>query len=117
MIAGLVPLSSGDLLLNGKKQSTYKEKNWFQQLSYISQKPLFIFRNESEECRRWQSRDVTREEIEVAAEKAGITDWYVHWSAGYDHHRRRWKRPFGRRKTTSGNRKSIFEKAISDSFR
>ena len=84
MIAGLVPLSSGDLLLNGKKQSTYKEKNWFQQLSYISQNPYLFSGTIAENIAVGESRDVTREEIEVAAEKAGIADLVRSLERGYD---------------------------------
>src|SRR5690625_2542477 len=42
LIAGLLPLSEGKLLVDGKEMSTLKEEDWFNQLSYISQHP-YIF--------------------------------------------------------------------------
>ena len=84
MIAGLVPLSGGDLLLNGKPQSTYKEKDWFNQLSYISQNPYLFSGTIAENIAIGESRHVTREEIEQAAEKAGIADLVRSLEHGYD---------------------------------
>ncbi len=84
MIARLVPLSGGDLFINGKPQSTYKEKDWFNQLSYISQNPYLFSGTIAENIAIGESRLVTREEIEQAAEKAGIADLVDSLEHGYD---------------------------------
>ncbi|WP_050182637.1 thiol reductant ABC exporter subunit CydD [Domibacillus robiginosus] len=84
VIAGLIPLSEGEMLINGKPQSTFKEKEWFDQLSYISQNPYLFSGTIAENIAVGGRVDVTRVEIEQAAEKAGISEWVASLEHGYD---------------------------------
>lgn len=71
LIAGLIIPSKGSLIVNGKPLSTYREKDWFDQLSYISQHP-YIFSGTIGENIAIGSKNVSNEEIRKAAEQAGI---------------------------------------------
>ncbi len=84
MIAGLLPLSEGELLVNGKPQSDYKEKDWFDGLSYISQHPYLFSGTIAENIAIGGRTGATREEIDRAAEKAGISEWIRSLAHGYD---------------------------------
>lgn len=84
VIAGLVSLSDGELIVNGKSQSDYKERDWFDQLSYISQDPYLFSGTIAENIAIGGRSDVTREEIESAAEKAGISELVESLDQGYD---------------------------------
>ena len=84
LIAGLLEPSAGDLLVNGRRRSEYREKDWFDQFSYISQNP-YIFSGTIAENIAVGGRDgITREEIEFAAEKAGISEMISGLQYGYD---------------------------------
>ena len=84
VIAGLVPLSEGEMLINGKPQSNFKEKDWFDRLSYISQHPYLFSGTIAENIAIGGRSDATRAEIEQAAEKAGISEWMDSLEHGYD---------------------------------
>ncbi|MBN8192668.1 thiol reductant ABC exporter subunit CydD [Bacillus sp. NTK074B] len=84
LITGLLEPSEGDLLVNGRRRSEYREKDWFDQFSYISQNP-YIFSGTIAENIAIGGRDgVTREEIESAAEKAGISEMIAGLEKGYE---------------------------------
>lgn len=84
LITGLLEPSEGDLLVNGRRRSEYREKDWFDQFSYISQSP-YIFSGTIAENIAIGGRDgVTREEIESAAEKAGISEMIAGLEKGYE---------------------------------
>ncbi|MCR8849514.1 thiol reductant ABC exporter subunit CydD [Rossellomorea sp. SC111] len=84
LLAGLLDPSEGDLLINGFLRREYVEDAWFDQLSYISQNP-YLFSGTIAENIAVGGRDgVTREEIESAAEKAGISEMISGLQKGYD---------------------------------
>lgn len=84
VIAGLVPLSTGDMWVNGRLRSDYNEKDWFDQLSYISQDPYLFSGTIAENIAIGARLDVSRSEIEQAAEKAGIAQMIETLENGYD---------------------------------
>ncbi|WP_201715324.1 thiol reductant ABC exporter subunit CydD [Rossellomorea arthrocnemi] len=84
LIAGLLEPSEGEIFINGLARSEYREKVWFDQLSYISQNP-YLFSGTIAENIAVGGRDgVTREEMEFAAEKAGISEMIAELQNGYD---------------------------------
>ncbi|WP_085991411.1 thiol reductant ABC exporter subunit CydD [Oceanobacillus senegalensis] len=84
VIAGLVPLSEGKIEVDGRSLSNYKEKDWFDQLSYISQNPYLFSGTISENIAIGRQRVAPREEIEQAAKKAGISELVETLEKGYD---------------------------------
>ena len=84
MIAGLVSVSEGEMLINGEPRSNFKEKDWFDRLSYISQNPYLFSGTIAENIAIGGRLDATRVEIVQAAEKAGIPSWWIHCEHGYD---------------------------------
>ncbi|PFA69503.1 thiol reductant ABC exporter subunit CydD [Bacillus sp. AFS015802] len=84
LIAGLLDPSEGDLLINGRSRSEYTEGDWFDQLSYISQNPYLYSGTIAENIAVGGRDGVTREEIESAAEKAGISTMVAGLRKGYD---------------------------------
>ncbi|AXI08595.1 thiol reductant ABC exporter subunit CydD [Oceanobacillus zhaokaii] len=84
VIAGLVSLSDGEIKINGKNRSTYREKDWFNQLSYISQDPYLFSGTIAENIAIGGHIDASRMEIEQAAEKAGLTELVGSLGQGFD---------------------------------
>ncbi|WP_226677275.1 thiol reductant ABC exporter subunit CydD [Rossellomorea aquimaris] len=84
LIAGLLEPSGGDLLMNGHPRSEYREKDWFDQMSYISQNPYLFSGTIAENIAIGRNGSVTREEIEYAAEKAGISEMIAGLDKGYE---------------------------------
>ncbi|MFD1928879.1 thiol reductant ABC exporter subunit CydD [Sporosarcina siberiensis] len=84
VIAGLVSVSEGEMLINGKPRSTFKEKDWFDRLSYISQNPYLFSGTIAENIAIGGRLNATRIEIIEAAEKAGISDLVNSLEHGYD---------------------------------
>lgn len=84
VIAGLVPLTEGKLEINGHPLTSYQEKNWFDQLSYISQDPYLFSGTIAENITIGINREVSETEIIQAAEKAGISDLVATLENGYD---------------------------------
>lgn len=84
VIAGLVSVSEGEMLINGKPRSTFKEKDWFDRLSYISQNPYLFSGTIAENIAIGGRLDATREEIVQAANKAGISELVDSLEYGYD---------------------------------
>lgn len=83
VIAGLIPCSDGDIVINGRPRSTFSEKSWFEQLSYISQDPYLFSGTIAENIAIGAKHVATREEIEEAAEKAGIAKLIRSLENGY----------------------------------
>lgn len=71
-IAGLLPLSSGAVLVNGVPREQIDERSWFDQLSYISQNPYLFAGTIKENIAIGASRETADDEIWEAASKAGI---------------------------------------------
>ena len=84
VIAGLVSVSEGEMLINGKPRSNFKEKDWFDRLSYISQNPYLFSGTIAENIAIGGRLDATRAEIVQAAEKAGISELVDSLEHGYD---------------------------------
>ncbi|MGG3914858.1 thiol reductant ABC exporter subunit CydD [Rossellomorea vietnamensis] len=84
LLAGLLDPSEGELLINGFPRSEYVERDWFEQLSYISQNPYLFSGTIAENIAVGGREGVTREEIESAAEKAGIAEMIAGLHKGYD---------------------------------
>ncbi|MFA1821057.1 thiol reductant ABC exporter subunit CydD [Virgibacillus oceani] len=84
LLAGLLPLSSGKIAVNGKDLSNYQEQGWFNQLSYISQNPYLFSGTIAENIAIGGNVEVSRTEVEEAAEKAGLADMIASLTDGYD---------------------------------
>lgn len=84
VIAGLVGHTEGEILVNGRTRSDYNEKEWFDQLSYISQQPYLFSGTIEENIVIGGNREVTRLEVEEAAKKAGISEMIDSLKQGYD---------------------------------
>ncbi|WP_282138204.1 thiol reductant ABC exporter subunit CydD [Rossellomorea aquimaris] len=84
LLAGLLDPSEGDIVIDGYSRSEYRESDWFDQLSYISQNPYLFSGTISENIAVGGREGVTREEIEYAAEKAGISQMIAGLDKGYD---------------------------------
>ncbi|WP_421101146.1 thiol reductant ABC exporter subunit CydD [Sporosarcina psychrophila] len=84
VIAGLVSVSEGEMLINGKPRSNFQEKDWFDRLSYISQNPYLFSGTIAENIAIGGRMDATRGEIVQAAEKAGISELVDSLKHGYD---------------------------------
>lgn len=84
LLAGLLEPSEGDIVIDGHSRSEYRESDWFDQLSYISQNPYLFSGTISENIGVGGREGVTREEIEYAAEKAGISQMIAGLDKGFD---------------------------------
>ena len=84
LIAGLVAPQEGEMVVDGRLLSDYKEKDWLDQLSYISQHP-YLFSGTIEENIAIGGRSgASRVEVKKAAEKAGIAGMIKSLEKGYD---------------------------------
>lgn len=84
MLAGLVPLTEGMIQVNETSLKQYREKDWFDQLSYISQNPYIFSGTIAENIAIGSTKSAYQEEIIKAAEKAGINDLVDSLEHGYD---------------------------------
>ncbi|MBU8792106.1 thiol reductant ABC exporter subunit CydD [Oceanobacillus caeni] len=84
VIAGLVPLSKGEVLLNESPRKLYSEKAWFDGISYISQDPYLFSGTIAENIAVGGNTSATREDIMEAAQKAGISRLVESLRNGYD---------------------------------
>ncbi|ASN06045.1 thiol reductant ABC exporter subunit CydD [Virgibacillus necropolis] len=84
LIAGLMAPSTGDIVINGRPLSDHREKDWFDQLSYISQNPYIFSGTIAENIAIGGNLDATLIEVKQAAEQAGISDMIKTLENGYD---------------------------------
>ncbi|WP_077325451.1 thiol reductant ABC exporter subunit CydD [Virgibacillus siamensis] len=84
LIAGLIPLSEGSVHVNHKLISEYKEKDWFDQLCYISQNPYIFSGTIAQNIAIGGKSDAARDEVEMAAKQAGIADMAQALENGFD---------------------------------
>lgn len=84
LLAGLLPVSEGKIYVNGKELPAYKEEEWFNQLSYISQHPYIFAGTISDNIAIGANKSVTRTDIKQAAEQAGIAEMINMLKDGYD---------------------------------
>ncbi|MCA0972418.1 thiol reductant ABC exporter subunit CydD [Halobacillus litoralis] len=84
LIAGLMKPDEGTVRINGLPLNEYAEREWFDRVSYISQHP-YVFAGTIEDNIAIGGRGAhTREEVERAAEKAGIAELVESLEYGYD---------------------------------
>jgi ATP-binding cassette, subfamily C, bacterial CydD len=84
MITGLVPLTEGELKINGKPREQLSEKLWFNTLSYISQDPYLFSGTIADNIAIGSTKRASRADIMEAAEKAGIHPLIESLNNGYD---------------------------------
>lgn len=82
VIAGLLPLSKGEVLVDEVDRSLYKEQDWFRQISYITQHPFLFSGTVAENIAL--GVEATLDDIKVAASQAGISDLIESLNHGYD---------------------------------
>jgi ATP-binding cassette, subfamily C, bacterial CydD len=81
ILAGLLKPSEGNILVNGRSLNNYSEEQWFQNISYITQKPYLFSGTIAENIAL--GLNATTKEIEIAAKKANIHDLVMSLSKGY----------------------------------
>lgn len=83
-IAGLLPLSSGRLLVGGIERQEISEQSWFSRMSYISQNPYLFAGSIKENVALGASREVSDEEIMAAVKQAGIAEMVMSLTQGLE---------------------------------
>ncbi|WP_433583826.1 thiol reductant ABC exporter subunit CydD [Paenibacillus amylolyticus] len=84
LIAGLLKPDSGAVLVNGSQLSQQKEAAWFERVSYITQHPYIFAGTFAENIAIGTGRNVSRVEIEQAAEEAGLAGVVAQLEQGLD---------------------------------
>ncbi|MEK4274250.1 thiol reductant ABC exporter subunit CydD [Paenibacillus sp. FSL R7-0026] len=84
LIAGLLKPDSGAVLVNGSQISQHDEAAWFERVSYITQHPYIFAGTFAENIAIGAGRNVTRAEIEQAAEEAGLAGVVAQLEQGLD---------------------------------
>ena len=84
VMAGLLPATSGRLLINGLPQEQVSEDEWFGQLSYITQDPYLFAGTIKENIELGTNRAVGQQELVEAAQKAGILELVESLPEGFD---------------------------------
>ncbi|MFC4306593.1 thiol reductant ABC exporter subunit CydD [Cohnella boryungensis] len=84
LISGLLKPKSGAILVNGTPLSQKDETIWFEHISYITQHPYIFAGTFADNIAIGAGRNVTREEIEKAAEEAGLSGVAAKLEQGLD---------------------------------
>ncbi|WP_419892492.1 thiol reductant ABC exporter subunit CydD [Paenibacillus xylanexedens] len=84
LIAGLLKPDSGAVLVNGSQLSQHDEAAWFERVSYITQHPYIFAGTFAENIAIGAGRNVSRAEIEQAAEEAGLASVVAQLEQGLD---------------------------------
>lgn len=84
LIAGLLKPESGEVLVDGQPLSDYDESAWFEHVSYITQHPYIFAGTFAENIAIGAGRNVSRTEIEQAAEDAGLAEVAAQLEHGFD---------------------------------
>ncbi|KMY48475.1 thiol reductant ABC exporter subunit CydD [Peribacillus loiseleuriae] len=84
IIAGLLEPTEGLIQMNKRRRSEYEEKSWFTQISYISQNPYLFSGTIAENIRIGGDLGASMEEVEKAAEKAGLSGMIQSLERGID---------------------------------
>ncbi|MEK4111559.1 ATP-binding cassette subfamily C protein CydD [Paenibacillus sp. DS2363] len=84
LIAGLLKPDSGAVLVNGSQLSQHDEAAWFERVSYITQHPYIFAGTFAENIAIGAGRNVSRTEIEQAAEEAGLAGVVAQLEQGLD---------------------------------
>lgn len=74
VISGLLKPTAGAVLVNGRPLAQWSDVNWFKQISYITQHPYIFAGTLAENIAIGAGKDVSRKDIEEAAEQAGLAD-------------------------------------------
>lgn len=84
LISGLLKPTSGEVLINGRPLSTYDEAAWFEQVSYITQHPYIFAGTLAENIAIGSGVNISRADIEQAAEEAGLSAVTAQLQQGLD---------------------------------
>ncbi|MBX0359789.1 thiol reductant ABC exporter subunit CydD [Halobacillus sp. Nhm2S1] len=84
LLAGLAKPSSGVVALHNRSLFDYAEREWFSRVSYISQHPYLFSGTIAENIAIGGRGDHSKEEIQEAAERAGIAELIASLEKGYD---------------------------------
>ncbi|MGR6541745.1 thiol reductant ABC exporter subunit CydD [Paenibacillus tundrae] len=84
LISGLLKPTSGEVLVNGRPLSTYDEAVWFEQVSYITQHPYIFAGTLAENIAIGSGANISRADIEQAAEEAGLSAVTAQLQQGLD---------------------------------
>lgn len=84
LIAGLLMPTSGEVLVNGRPLALYDEASWFEHVSYITQHPYIFAGSFADNIAIGTGREVSRADIEQAAEAAGLAALAAELEQGYD---------------------------------
>ena len=83
-MAGLLKPVSGEVLVNGSALQSDDEASWFDHVSYITQHPYIFAGTFADNIAIGAGRDVSRAEVEQAAEAAGLAAVAAELEHGYD---------------------------------
>lgn len=84
LVAGLLKPVSGEVLVNGSALQSDDEASWFGHVSYITQHPYIFAGTFAENIAIGAGRDVSRVDVEQAAEAAGLAAVAAELEHGYD---------------------------------
>lgn len=84
LIAGLLKPASGTVRVNGSPLSQLDEAAWFKHISYITQHPYIFAGTLAENIAIGAGGNITRDEIERAAEEAGLATLTAQLEHGLD---------------------------------
>lgn len=84
LIAGLLKPTRGEALANGHPLAQFGEASWFDRVSYITQHPYIFAGTFADNIAIGAGRDVSRAEVERAAEAAGLAALASELKQGYD---------------------------------
>ncbi|WP_010650276.1 thiol reductant ABC exporter subunit CydD [Oceanobacillus massiliensis] len=84
MIAGLSDPLEGEIRINGKNRKEILEKDWFDNISYISQNPYLFSGTIADNIAIGAAEEATREAIIDASQKAGIAELINSLEDAYD---------------------------------
>ncbi|KOP68396.1 ABC transporter ATP-binding protein [Bacillus sp. FJAT-18019] len=84
LIAGLLKPASGTVRVNGSPLSQFDENAWFKHVSYITQHPYIFAGTLAENIAIGAGGNITRAEIERAAEEAGLAALTAQLEHGLD---------------------------------
>lgn len=71
LIAGLLPLQTGEITVNGRIRSEFSEQSWFESVAYVAQEP-YLFAGTIRENIALGKGDATPQQVELAARIAGV---------------------------------------------
>ncbi|EGL82330.1 ABC transporter, CydDC cysteine exporter (CydDC-E) family, permease/ATP-binding protein CydD [Caldalkalibacillus thermarum TA2.A1] len=74
VIAGLVPVTDGQILINGQSRENVREEAWFDQLSYIAQHPYIFSGSIYDNVALANRKGASKREVFKAIEQAGLAE-------------------------------------------